>query len=254
MSVLLGADTLKSFPEDYYKIKDVKKQKESFVKILYPLILKEEEKIKRERAFVKAFFSHFTEDGIANPEAAAKLAKIAKKYRIKSLYDKREYLKRIDTIPVSLVLAQAAIESNWGKSRFAKEANNLFGEWTWGKRGIVPKNRPEGERYKIRIFPSLEASIASYMRNLNRHWAYSEFREARLAAREKGLPFTGFVAAAYLKRYSQMGERYTHMVKLTIRKHQWSLFDMPQGAPGTPESGRELAMLLGTDLKRAANF
>lgn len=253
MSAVILADTLNSFPADYYKIKDVNKQKESFVKILYPLILKEERKIRRERAFVKAFFSHFTEDGIANPEAMAKLAKIAKKYRVKSLYDKKEYLKRIDTIPVSLVLAQAAIESNWGKSRFAREANNLFGEWTWGKRGIVPKNRPEGERYKIRIFSSLEESIASYMRNLNRHWAYEEFREARAAARQEGITFTGFVAAVYLKRYSQMGERYTHMVKRTIKKHQWNLFDLPRGTPKL-DTGREMAMLSTKITERVINF
>jgi len=244
LSAAIFADTMKSFPADYYKMRDTKAQKEMFVKILYPLILKEERKIRAERAFVEAFFSHFTEDGIKNPEAVARLAKIAKKYRIKSLYDKEEYLKRVDTIPVSLVLAQAAIESNWGKSRFAREANNLFGEWTWGKRGIVPKNRPEGERYKIRIFSSLEESIASYMRNLNRHWAYEEFRDARLAARREDVPFTGFAAAIHLKRYSQMGVKYTHMVKNTIKKHQWNLLDLPQSAPGI-ESGRELAMLLG---------
>ena len=254
MSAVMLADTLNSFPADYYKIKDVKKQKESFVKILYPLILKEEQKILRERAFVKAFFSHFAEDGIANPEAAAKLAKIAKKYRIKSLYDKKEYLKRIDTIPVSLVLAQAAIESNWGKSRFAREANNLFGEWTWGKKGIIPKNRPEGERYRIRIFSSLEASISSYMRNLNRHWAYKEFRTARLTAKQNGITFTGFTAAIYLKRYSQMGEKYTHMVKRTIQKHQWNLLDLPQGT-SRPDMGRELAMLSTPSIsKRVINF
>ncbi|WP_456403756.1 glucosaminidase domain-containing protein [Hydrogenimonas sp.] len=253
MSAVMLADTLTSFPADYYTIKDTKAQKERFVEILYPLILKEEEKIRQERAFVEAFFSHFTEDGIANAEAVSRLAKIAKKYRIKSLYDKAEYLKRIDTIPVSLVLAQAAIESNWGKSRFAREANNLFGEWTWGKRGIVPKNRPEGKRYKIRIFDTLEASIASYMRNLNRHWAYAEFRDARLAAREGGLPFTGFMAAVYLKRYSQMGEKYTHMVKRTIRKHRWNLLDMPKSAPRL-DLGRELAMVLSREPEGVKNF
>ncbi len=253
MSAVMLADAVNSFPADYYKIKDPAKQKESFVKILYPLILKEERKIRAERAFVKAFFSHFTEDGIANPEATARLAKIAKKYRIKNLYDKEEYLKRIDTIPVSLVLAQAAIESRWGKSRFAREANNLFGMWTWGKRGIVPKNRPEGERYKIRIFSSLEESVASYMRNLNRHWAYEEFREARAAARRKGIAFTGFVAAVYLKRYSQMGERYTRMVKSTIKKHQWNLFDLPRNAPKL-DSVREVAMLSAMRAERVMNF
>ncbi len=253
LSSAILADMRKSFPAEYYKMKSPKEQKEMFVKILYPLILEEEKKIRQERAFVESFFSNFAKDGIVNPKATARLAKIAKKYRIKSLYDRQEYLKRIDTIPVSLVLAQAAIESNWGKSRFAREANNLFGEWTWGKRGIVPKNRPEGERYKIRIFPSLEASIASYMRNLNRHWAYEEFRDARLAAKRKGVPFTGFTAAVYLKNYSQMGERYTHMVKRTIRKHQWNLLDLPQRAPRL-DIAREFAMLSSINPYEVRNF
>ncbi|MCF6201891.1 MAG: glucosaminidase domain-containing protein [Hydrogenimonas sp.] len=249
-AALVVADTLTSFPADYYKIKDEKAQKERFVKILYPLILKEEKKIELERKFVEAFFSHFTEDGIANAEAVARLAKIAKKYRIKSLYDKEEYLKKIDTIPVSLVLAKAAIESNWGKSRFAREANNLFGEWTWGKRGIVPKNRPEGKRYKIKIFSSLEESIASYMRNLNRHWAYEEFREARYEAKRKGAEFGGFIAASYLQMYSQLREKYTRIVKSTIVKHEWSIFDERDEKSTLPDSSKEIAMLLVKGEKR----
>jgi len=138
---LLFADALKTFPKEYYTIKRSEKQKEKFVEILYPLIVKEEEKIRKEREFVKSFFTKFQSVGIVTPNEVKKLEAIAKKYRIKSLYYKEEYLKRVDTIPVSMVLAQAAIESNWGKSRFAREANNLFGEWTWGKKGIIPKKQ-----------------------------------------------------------------------------------------------------------------
>jgi len=242
-TALLFADGPKSFPQSYYEIKEVEKQREAFVKILYPLILKEEEKIRKERAFVESFFTKFEKEGIVTPDELKRLEQLAKKYRNKSLYDKEAYLKRIDTIPISLVLAQAAIESNWGKSRFAREANNLFGEWTWGKRGIVPKNRPEGEHYKIRIFDSLEESIASYMRNLNRHWAYKAFREARFMARKTGQSFSGFEAAAYLSRYSQLGEKYVHIVKETIERHQWNLYDLPENAPVVQESVSEMVML-----------
>ncbi|BDY13155.1 glucosaminidase domain-containing protein [Hydrogenimonas cancrithermarum] len=241
-SALLFADAFKSFPKTYYTIKESEKQKEMFVKILYPLILQEEEKIGKERRFVETFFAKFQKEGIVTPDEIKRLERLAKKYRIKSLYDKEAYLKRIDTVPVSMVLAQASIESNWGKSRFAREANNLFGEWTWGKRGIVPKNRPEGERYKIRIFDSLEDSIASYMRNLNRHWAYKAFREARYEARKAGKPFGGFVAAAYLTHYSQLGEKYTHMVKRTIEKYAWDLYDLQENAPNIA-FGNEMVML-----------
>lgn len=230
-STLLFADAVKIFPKEYYAIKKSEEQKEKFVEILYPLILKEEEKIRKERELVESFFTKFHSVGIVTPNEVKRLKEIAKKYRIKSLYNKEEYLKRVDTVPISMVLAQAAIESNWGKSRFVREANNLFGEWTWGKKGIVPKNRPEGKRYKIRIFDSLEDSIASYMRNLNRHWAYKEFREARFMAKIMGKPFGGFTASAYLTHYSQLGEKYTLMIKKTIDKHEWDLYDIPKSTP-----------------------
>lgn len=236
------ADITKSFPDSYYKIKDPLARKEAFVKILYPLVIEEEKKIKAQRAFVKSVFEKIEREEILTPAETEKLKKLAKTYRIKSLYNKEAYLKRIDTIPVSLVLAQAAIESNWGRSRFAKEANNLFGEWTWGKRGIVPKDRPEGKRYKIRIFDSLEDSIASYMKNLNRHWAYKELREARAKARKRGLPFSGFAAATYMIHYSQRGEEYIKMVKAKIVRNGWDLYDLPS-MPAEHSEGNKIVML-----------
>jgi len=243
-SALLFADALKSFPKEYYTIKDKQKQKEEFVRILYPLILKAEEKIKTERTFAENFFAKLERGEIVTPAEQAKLQALAKKYRIKKLYDKEAYMKRIDTIPVSLVLAQASIESNWGRSRFAREANNLFGEWTWGKKGIVPKHRAPGKTHRIRIFDSLEASVASYMKNLNRHWAYKEFREARYLARKEGKPFDGFVAANYLTRYSELREKYNEMVKKTIAKNDFNLYDEARSAT-PPKHGGEMAMLSG---------
>ena len=234
-TALLGGSLHRSFPKAYYAIKGPQQQKEAFVKILYPLIVKEEKKIAAQRRFVIALFKRLETDGIVTPSQIERLKKLAKTYRIKALYDKEAYLRRIDEIPVSLVLAQAAIESDWGKSRFARVANNLFGEWTWGGRGIVPKNRPAGKHYRIRIFGSLEDSIASYMKNLNRHWAYREFREARAAARKKGFSFGGFAAAAYLTHYSQRGELYTKMVKSKIAKNAWDIYDLEAAASaGTP--------------------
>ncbi len=242
-SIFLFADGMKSFPKTYYSIKEAQKQKEEFVRILYPLILREEEKVEAERRFVEDFFATLEKNEIVTPVQLKRLEALAKKYRIKSIYDKEEYLKRIDTIPVSLVLAQASIESNWGKSRFAREANNLFGEWTWGKKGIVPKNRAPGKKHKIRIFDSLADSIASYMRNLNRHWAYESFREARYLARKRGKRFDGFVAAGYLIRYSELREKYTQMVKEAIAKNDWSLYDESVGISPALRLGSETAML-----------
>ncbi len=233
----------KSFPKEYYQIKDPQKRKEAFVKILYPIIMQAEEGIAKERAFALSFFEKLERGDIVTPAEQAKLKALARKYRIKKLYDKEAYLKRIDTIPVSLVLAQASIESNWGRSRFARIANNLFGEWTWGKRGIVPKHREPGKHHKIRIFDSLQASVASYMRNLNRHWAYKEFRQARYLARKKGTPFTGFIAANYLTRYSELREKYNEMVKKRIAGNDFNLYDKEETLP-QPVRGGETAMLV----------
>ena len=212
-------------PSWYYQIKDVKAQKQAFFDILRPLVEKENQKILKEREFVKKFFEALKSNPIADNKKLAKLAKLAKKYRIKDIYNEKEYLQKIDTIPVSLVLAQAALESGWGKSRFARIANNIFGEWTWGKRGIVPKHGKPGKTHKIKIFDSLQDSIASYMLNLNRHRAYREFRLARAMAKRKGREFTGLEAAMTMQRYSEIGKRYTRLVSSIIRKNRHHRID-----------------------------
>ncbi len=209
-----------SIPHWYYEIGDVKLQKMKFFEILKPLVEKENEKIEKERAFVEDFFKKYRDNPLMDDKSLERLAKIAQKYRIKDFYNEEEYLKKIDTIPVSLVLAQAALESGWGKSRFAKEANNLFGEWTFGKDGIVPKKRAPGKRHKIKKFKSIEDSIASYMLNLNRHQAYKEFRLARYLIKRNGGHFSGLQAAMTMQRYSQLGKRYNHLLASIIKRNR----------------------------------
>ena len=220
LAISINAAKLNSIPKWYYNIKNISKQKEAFFKILKPLIIKENLKIKREREFVKEFFETFYKEPILDNFRLKKIIMLAKKYKIKNIFNKNEYLKKIDTIPISLVLAQAALESGWGKSRFAKEANNLFGEWTFGKRGIIPKDRDEGKNHKIKVFSSISHSIASYMLNLNRHPAYKEFRLARFRAKRKGEPFDGLKAAKTMQRYSQLGEKYNRLLISIIKKNR----------------------------------
>ena len=224
IAFLYAADYTK-IPSWYYQIKDVREQKQAFFNILRPLVEKENQKILQEREFVKKFFETLKSNPIADNNRLAKLAALAKRYRIKDIYNEKEYLRKIDTIPVSLVLAQAALESGWGKSRFARIANNIFGEWTWGKRGIVPKRRAPGKTHKIKIFNSLRDSIASYMLNLNRHRAYREFRLARAMARAKGRELSGLEAAMTMQRYSEIGRRYTRLVSSIIRKNRLHRID-----------------------------
>ena len=119
------------------------------------------------------------------------LYKISKKYRIKT-NDKHKYdvvnelLNRVDVIPNSIVLAQAANESGWGTSRFATEFNALFGEYTYDfSNGVVPLLRKEGEKHLVKSFESVNKSVQSYFNNLNSHYAYKDFREVRKIMREK---------------------------------------------------------------------
>jgi len=133
------------------------------------------------------------------------------------MYNEQEYLEKIDLIPVSLVLAQSAVESAWGDSRFAKEGNNLFGEWTWGKKGLIPEGRDENATHKLRIFDNLDDSIARYMLNLNRHRSYKDFRVLRAQKRSLKENFTGLDAATKMTNYSQMREVYNKLLANVIK-------------------------------------
>ncbi|WP_456488937.1 glucosaminidase domain-containing protein [Caminibacter pacificus] len=224
-SMLLALNLYAAFPSWYYNIKDVKKQKKAFVEIMLPLIQAENKKIKALREKIIEIFND--PYYLMDPYKIAFLAKIAKIYKIKNITDKKEFLKKIDTIPPSLALAQAAIESGWGKSRFVRIANNIFGHWEYSNKGIKPKSKYEHIKidYSIKIFPSLEASIAAYMRNLNRNPAYKNFRNLRYKYKQDHKKFTGIIAANTMINYSQRKEEYVKMLKNMIKLNHWEKYD-----------------------------
>ncbi len=206
------------FGNDYYKIKDPKLKKAAFVNILLPKIKHAQKKIMSDRIFIEKFFKQYLFTySLKSRTDLLRLIKISKKYRIKQMYNESEYLQKVDIVPISLVLAQAAVESAWGESRFAREGNNLFGEWTWGKKGMVPENRDEDANHKLRIFETLEDSIARYMLNLNRHRSYKDFRFLRAKYRREGKPFTGLTAASTMTNYSQKREAYNRLLLKVIK-------------------------------------
>ena len=213
-----------SFPSWYYKINNIKEQKKAFVEILLPLIQIENQKIKKLRKKVIEIFNDPLY--LLNEKKIAFLLQVAKKYKIKKL-NKDEFLKRIDIIPPSLALAQAAIESGWGKSRFVKEANNIFGHWIYSNKGLKPKSKYEHITidYSIRIFPSLKDSIRAYMRNLNTNLAYKAFRELRYKYHKNNKKFTGLIAADTMINYSQKKEEYVKLLKKLIKSHNWEKYD-----------------------------
>lgn len=215
------------FPESYYKIKNVKEQHETFGKILRPYIQTANEKILEERAFIEEFFNDALVRSLRGVDKVklGRLVKLKRKYRVKGLYDRASYLKRIDIIPISLALAQGATESGWGKSRFVRLANNIFGHWTWGEKGIIPLRREEGKTHKIRIFDSLEGSVAAYALNLNRHYAYKDFRNKRAEAKEKGVIFGGLAAAETMLYYSEIREKYVAILKKSMLENNFLYYD-----------------------------
>ncbi len=206
------------FTQDYYDVTDTKVRKIAFVDLLLPKIKQAEKEILSDRAFIKRFFKKYMFTySLKSRVNLERLIKLAKKYRIKQMYNEHEYLEKIDVVPISLVLAQSAVESAWGNSRFAREGNNIFGEWTWGKKGIVPEGRDKNARHKLRIFNTLDDSIARYMLNLNRHRSYKEFRRLRARYRSEGKVFTGLVAATTMTNYSQMREAYNRLLVKVIK-------------------------------------
>ncbi|AZV45778.1 mannosyl-glycoprotein endo-beta-N-acetylglucosamidase [Nautilia sp. PV-1] len=225
ISLALTLNLYGAFPDWYYKVKGTTQQKQAFVEIMLPLIQAENKKLEHLRKHIIDIFND--PFYLINPKKVAFLAKIAKIYKIKNITDKKEFLKKINTVPASLALAQAAIESGWGKSRFVREANNIFGHWEYSDKGLAPKSKYDDIQinYSLKIFPSLEASIAAYMKNLNRNPAYKSFRDLREKYSEENKTFTGLAAANTMINYSQKKEEYVKLLKQMIKNNKWSKYD-----------------------------
>lgn len=140
---------------------------------------------------------------------------------------------RVDEVPVSLVLAQAANESGWGTSRFAHEGNALFGQWSFGGSGMLPEaQRASLGDYRVAAFETPLLSVIAYMRNLNTHAAYAPLRELRAQARAAGRPLSGYELAGGLERYSERGQEYVEEIRSMIDTNRLRETDETYLAPG----------------------
>jgi Bax protein len=215
------------FPSYYYNIRGVQKQKKEFIKILLPLVRKANDDVAKERNFVKAFFIQAEKKSFRelNEKSLEKLVHLFKKYKIKHFFKQEEYLKRIDIVPVSMAIAQAAVESAWGKSRFIQEANNIFGHWTYTGKGLVPMNREEGKTHTLRIFRTLQDSVNAYVLNLNRNNAYQMFRNLRENAHKNGMIFNGLMASKTMINYSAKKGKYVQLLETIITSNNLLYYD-----------------------------
>ena len=185
-------------PQEIKMIENTKKRKEFFIQIVLPLIIQENNNIKLDR---KTLFSIINKNNNSNSEKKW-LDKKYKQYGIKSK-DLSTLKIRMDEIPVSLAIAQAAKETGWGTSRFAQEGNALFGQWTWSGEGLKPKEAKEGEGHKVMKFNILQASVRAYQRNLNTHSTYKGFRKARAKLRDLNKPLDSIELSKHLNKYAE---------------------------------------------------
>ena len=211
------------FPKDLDEIKDTKLKKETFIKIVLPLVVAENDKILDDKIKLK----RITSKKMTTDKEKSWLRLKLREYKVKNS-DIAELDKRMDIIPVSIALAQAAKESGWGTSRFALEGNAIFGQWTWTGQGIEPLNKGKHEGHKILRFPILRASVKAYKNNLNTHKGYSEFREKRYSYRKRNKSIKGLNLTETLDRYAQTGKEYTEILEQIIKQNDLSDFEAVQ--------------------------
>ena len=219
---------LSLLPNEIKMIESTKKRKNLFIQIILPLIIEENNRIKLNR---KKLFSILNKNHNSNAEKKWLNEKF-KQYGVLNK-DLSTLKVRMDEVPVSLAIAQAAKETGWGTSRFALEGNALFGQWTWSGEGIKPADADNNATHKIMKFKILKSSIRAYQRNLNTHSGYKEFRMARAALRDNRRNLDGLILATYLNRYAETGTEYVKIIKQIIKQNNLTDFDKVKLLPSS---------------------
>ncbi len=207
-------------PREIRMIENTKKRKELFIQIVLPLILQENNNIRLDRL---KLFNIINKSNNSNVEKKW----LDKKYKQYGVVSKDlSMLKiRMDEIPTSLAIAQAAKETGWGTSRFAQDGNALFGQWTWSGEGLKPKEADKSKGHKVMKFNVLQASVRAYQRNLNTHKSYKAFRKARADLRDTNQPLDSIYLSEYLDKYAETGQQYVNILKKIIKQNVLKDFD-----------------------------
>jgi len=222
--------SLTLLPEEIIKIENSTKRKNLFIQIILPLIIKENNYIRLDR---KKLFSILNKNKNSKNEKRWLELKFKQYGVIKK--DVSTLKIRMDEIPVSMAIAQAAKETGWGTSRFAQEGNALFGQWTWSGEGIKPAGADDDSTHKVMKFRILQASVKAYQRNLNTHSSYKEFRSARAELRDNKKELDSMILSNYLDRYAETGKKYIKVLQQIIRQNQLTDFDDAKLLPSSIE-------------------
>tara|TARA_B100000780_G_scaffold273495_1_gene237156 strand:+ start:81 stop:1178 length:1098 start_codon:yes stop_codon:yes gene_type:complete len=212
--------SLTLLPSEMKKIENSKKKKNLFIQIILPLIIKENNYIRFDR---KKLFN------ILNKSKNTRADKVWLNSKFKQYGVENKDLStlkiRMDEIPVSMAIAQAAKETGWGTSRFAQEGNALFGQWTWSGEGIKPSDADGDSTHKVMKFKVLQASVRAYQRNLNTHTSYKKFRIARAELRDKEKKLDSKILSKYLDKYAETGKEYVKVLQQIIDQNNLTDFD-----------------------------
>ena len=207
-------------PKEIKNIENIQKKKNFFIKIVLPLVIKENNNIKQDR---KKLFSILNKSKNSKNEKLWLNAKF-KQYGVVNK-DLSTLKIRMDEVPVSMAIAQAAKETGWGTSRFAQEGNALFGQWTWSGEGIKPSEADNGSTHKVMKFKILQASVRAYQRNLNTHSSYKNFRIARAELRDEEKELDSIILSVYLDKYAETGKEYVRILQQIIKQNDLTDFD-----------------------------
>ena len=207
-------------PYELKEIQSVKKRKELFIQIVLPLILEENNKILLDR---KKLFAILNKNNNSKSENEW-LNKKFKQYGV-TKKDIPTLKRRMDIIPPSMAIAQAAKETGWGTSRFALEGNALFGQWTYTDKGIKPAAAEAGTTHKVMMFNVLKSSVRAYVRNLNTHKSYRKMRYIRAIQRDNDGKLNSLELVDYLDKYAETGKDYTIILKKIIDQNSLNDFD-----------------------------
>ncbi len=209
---------------------DVAKKKDAFISYMTPLVVQANRKVLAERALVEKMLNWKQRGRWIRPVFLDQLIQLSNKYRVRSellsdaFFD--EMLLKIDEVPLSLALAQAATESGWGTSRFARKGNNLFGQWCFKTGcGLIPQARDSKRRHEVARFDTPLDSVESYVLNLNRHKKYKGFREERATLRREQAPLSGLILVSELRHYSERRDAYVDEIKNIIQGNDLDAFD-----------------------------
>ena len=212
---------LSLLPGEIKNIESTQEKKKLFLEIILPLILEENNRIKLDRIKLFKILKK-------NNNTSSEIRWLNSKFKQYGVVKKDlSTLKiRMDEVPVSLALAQAAKETGWGTSRFAIEGNALFGQWTFSGEGIKPAGADAQDgTHKVMKFKVLKASVRAYQRNLNTHNSYRKFRLARAIMRDREERLDSLKLAEYLDKYAATGIEYTKILKKIIKQNSLQDFD-----------------------------